>query len=141
MIKIEESNKKETIYIENNKGWGEIPTLETIKRNLIELWDICKDCKTYEDIERVGKQLNTEMEINGTPISYGYDEEPIEWFRVEYYKWLDFIYFNFDESGNIKKGSLYFDVRDSNYEDFLIDVLPKRLDDEYNQFVSELKVK
>lgn len=148
MIKINESNnKKETITV-NIKGYGqcEIPTLTTIKKNLIDLYNIMKNCKSWDDARKIQDELKCTIEVGnsdlgGNPLwyidNYGddeYTEENTEWYRVDTYGFLDFIYCD-AKTGKPMSFDVWMIWDDDDYgtDLFIPNSTPQTLDSDYKR--------
>lgn len=100
---------------------SDIPDLETLKKQYNEIADIMKNVKTVEDARQLENSLGIYIEIGPKDGDaehctwYGFDdlkESDIEWFRVESWGDLGYLYFN-------TNGKVFFDVFDC--DDTIID--------------------
>lgn len=107
---------------------------EEIKRQLAGITAIMKNCKTVEDARNLSNSYGFLIEIGayGNCGEYCFnssfdetDPKDIEWFRVESFENLGYIYFFTD-------GVVYFDVYEDDGDDpCMEDVTPETLDERY----------
>lgn len=105
---------------------------EEIKRQLADITSIMKNCKTVEDARNLSNSYGFHIEIGayGNSGEYCFDDRfdetdsrDIDWFRVESFENLQYIYFFTD-------GVIYFDVYEDD-EPCMEDVRPETLDKHY----------
>lgn len=109
--------------VEKVDKMNKYPKYEEIVNAYNELLEIVKDAKTVSDLIEIKKQNHLTFEIDGYLIETQLEENyitldtelsTIEWFRVEGYKMLDYIYFRTDKT-------VYFDVWSDYYDNDFID--------------------
>lgn len=126
------------------------PKYEEIVNAYNELLEIVKDAKTISDLIEIEKQNKLTFEIDGDFIETRIKDKCItldtnlsnvEWFRVESYKVLDYIYFHTDKTVYFDVWSDYYDndfIDSMNIEDFTEEKYKSEIE-EFEKVISKFK--
>lgn len=121
-----------------------LPKKSDIEEQLKDVLNIMKDCHTVEDARNIEKHYGFFIEIGTKTGSCGdhctlakFDNVPaeeIEWFRIEGYWNLGYIYIRTDSS------TVYFDIYNQG-EDYAVleDVTLNTLECRYNSYIEDIK--
>ena len=119
------------------------PKYKEIVKAYNELLAIVKDAKTIEDLLKISKEKNLTFEVDGDLLGKQLKENyvkletnisDVEWFRVESYKMLDYIYIRTD-------GMISFDVWSDYYDNDFIDsmIIDGFSKEEYKKQIEEFE--
>lgn len=122
----------------------DIPKYEEIVTDYEEILNLLKNVKDISKLKEIEKEYHLSIEVNSLPLNEFNEENEIAFVRVDHFKNLDCIYFNYDNyvNGNFNSNLfVYFDVWFEEcfdgeiYLDVIVDTTITRLENDYKSAI------
>lgn len=117
----------------------DIPKYEEIVADYEEILNLLKNVKDINKLKEIEKEYHLSIEVNSLPLNEFNEENEVAFVRVDHFKNLDYIYFNYDNyvNGNFNSNLfVYFDVWfEECFDDLIVDTTITKLENDYKSAI------